>query len=349
MFKKWGIISLLGLFLVACSNEEKAAEVQPVEEIVEDKVEEVVEEPIVLPYVAPFTGIRSEEEQTQRPIIVTMNNHPLARPQSGIAQADIVYEMLAEGNVTRFLALYQSEIPDIVGPVRSARDYFVEVAKGLDAFYIAHGYSPDAQKMLNARVVDNINGMQYDGILFKRSKERKAPHNSYISKENIFTGAEKVGASMEIHKIPTFSFYDSIEGAKIGDPVSSISIQYGTGASFENQYTYIPESGLYERKTGGVITIDKETEKPVELANIIFMEIPHKTIDNAGRRQLTLNAGGRAYLFQAGTMKVIEWENVDGILIPMENGVPAKLVPGKSWVSFVPTKPGLENMVNYLP
>lgn len=350
MFKKWGIISLLGLFLVACSDEKEVAEeVGLVEEIVEDVEEEVIEEPVVLPYVAPFTGIRSEVEQTQRPIIVTMNNHPLARPQSGIAQADIIYEMLAEGNVTRFLALYQSDMPDVVGPVRSARDYFVEVAKGLDAFYIAHGYSPDAQKMLNARVVDNINGMQYDGILFKRSKERKAPHNSYISKENIFAGAEKVGASMEIHKIPSLSFYDSAEGAKIGNPVSTISIQYGSGASFQNQYTYIPESGLYERKTGGDITIDKESTKPVEIANVIFMEIPHKTIDNAGRRQLTLTAGGKAYLFQAGTMKIIEWENIDGILIPMENGVPAKLVPGKSWISFVPTNPGLENMVNYLP
>ncbi|TQR15471.1 DUF3048 domain-containing protein [Psychrobacillus soli] len=348
--KKWGIIGILSLFLVACSNEQEIGEeVEPVEDVVEDIVEEVIEEPVVLPYVAPFTGIRSEEELTQRPIIVTMNNHPLARPQSGIAQADIVYEMLAEGNVTRFLALYQSDIPDVIGPVRSARDYFVEVAKGLDAFYIAHGYSPDAQKMLNARVVDNINGMQYDGILFKRSKERKAPHNSYISNENILAGAEKVGASMEIHKVPSYSFYDSIEGAKIGNPVSTISIQYGSGASFENQYTYLPESGIYERKTGGVVTIDKESGEPVEIANVIFMEIPHKTIDNAGRQQLTLTDGGKAYLFQAGTMKEIEWENIDGMLIPMENGVPAKLVPGKSWISFVPTNTGLENMVNYLP
>ena len=63
------------------------------------------------------------------PIIVTINNHPLARPQSGIADADIIYEMLAEGNVTRFLALYQSEIPEEVGPVRSARDYFVDMQK----------------------------------------------------------------------------------------------------------------------------------------------------------------------------------------------------------------------------
>ncbi|MEK4487266.1 DUF3048 domain-containing protein [Psychrobacillus sp. FSL H8-0484] len=349
MFKKWGFLGVICLLLMACSNEEEVKEeVKPVEEPIEETVD-VVEEPVVLPFTAPFTGVGSEIELTQRPILVTINNHPLARPQSGISQADIVYEMLAEGNVTRFLALYQSSIPENIGPVRSARDYFIDIAKGLDAFYIAHGYSPDAQKMLNAKVVDNINGMQYDGILFKRSKDRKAPHNSYISNENIFAGAERVGASMNIDKVPTFSFYDSLEGAKIGNPVTNVSIRYGSGSSFENEYTYIPEEGLYERKTAGILTIDKETDEPVKLSNVIFMEMPHKTIDNAGRQQITLTGGGNAYLFQAGVMKVIEWENVDGVLVPMENGVPAKLVQGKTWISFVPMKPGLESMVNFLP
>lgn len=351
MFKKWGIVFAISLLaLAACSKEEEAME-EDVGQVAEnpEELEEAVKEEVVSPYNAPFTGVGSEEEITQRAILVTMNNHPIARPQSGIAQADIVYEMLAEGNVTRFLVLYQSEIPDLIGPVRSAREYFVNIAKGLDAFYIAHGYSPAAQKMLNAKVVDNINGMQYDGTLFHRSKERKAPHNSYITKENIFAGAEKVGASMEIKKIPVFSFYDSIEGAKIGNPVSSVSIRYGSGSSFENQYTYIAEEGIYDRKTAGVLTTDKETGEPVKLANLVFMEIPHKIIDNSGRQELTLTEGGKAYLFQGGLMKVIEWENVDGILIPMENGVPAKLVQGKTWISFVPTKPGLEGMVNFLP
>ncbi|WP_391117544.1 DUF3048 domain-containing protein [Psychrobacillus sp. L3] len=349
MFKKRGFIVLLSvLLLAACTKKEKVQE-EIKEQVEPEKVEEVVKEEAALPYFAPFTGIGSEVEMKQRPILVTMNNHPLARPQSGIVEADIVYEMLAEGNVTRFLALYQSEIPETIGPVRSARDYFVNIAKGLDAFYIAHGYSPDAKKMLDARVVDNINGMQYDGILFKRSKERKAPHNSYISKENIFVGAEKVGASIEINKIPPFSFYDSVEDAKIGNPASSVSIRYGSGTSFENLYKYLPDEGLYERSTAGVLTKDKESEELVKLSNVIFMEIPHKTIDNAGRQDLTLTDGGKAYLFQAGIMKEIEWQNVDGFLIPMENGVPAKLVKGKSWISIVPTHPGIEKMVNFLP
>lgn len=350
MFKKRGFIFVLCvLLLVACTKKEEVQEETKDPVVEPEKVEEVSKDEQGLPYFAPFTGIGSEVEMNQRPILVTMNNHPLARPQSGIAQADIVYELLAEGNVTRFLALFQSEIPETIGPVRSARDYFVTIAKGLDAFYIAHGYSPDAKKMLDARVVDNINGMQYDGTLFKRSKERKAPHNSYISKEKVFVGAEKIGASMEINKIPAFSYYDSVEDVKIGNPASNISIRYGSGTSFENQYTYLPEEGLYERKTAGVVTTDKESGELVKLSNVIFMEIPHRTIDNAGRQELTLTAGGKAYLFQAGIMKEIQWGNVDGILVPMENGVPVKLVKGKSWISIVPTHPGIESMVKFLP
>ena len=71
----------------------------------------------------------TEEENWARPVLATINNHPLARPQSGISQADVVYEFMAEGNVTRFLALFQSELPETVGPIRSARDYFIHLVK----------------------------------------------------------------------------------------------------------------------------------------------------------------------------------------------------------------------------
>ena len=77
-----------------------------------------------------------------------VNNHPKARPQSGLHKADIVYEILAEGDVTRFLPYFQSEKPENIGPVRSARDYYIDLAKGLNALYIAHGYSPEAKKCL---------------------------------------------------------------------------------------------------------------------------------------------------------------------------------------------------------
>ncbi len=91
-----------------------------------------------------------------RAVAVMINNHPKARPQSGLNKADIVYEILAEGDITRFLAVFQSEKPANIGPIRSARDYYIELAKGFNALYIAHGYSPEAKKMLEQGYVDNL-------------------------------------------------------------------------------------------------------------------------------------------------------------------------------------------------
>ena len=208
-------VVLCSLALVAgCSKKDEVEEVEQVDVMEEENIDEVEEQ--VLPFVTPFTGERVAEEISTRPILATINNHPKARPQSGLAQADIVYEMLAEGDVTRLLALYQSEIPEKIGPVRSARSYFIDIAKGFDAFYIAHGYSPEAKSMLESRVVDNINGMHYDGTYFKRSSERKAPHNSYISGDNVLAGAEKVGASLLYQKKVSYPFYDAQDSVKIG-------------------------------------------------------------------------------------------------------------------------------------
>src|SRR5690554_7423011 len=192
------------LLLAACSKEVEKPESTP-----DEKEEPITEEEVT--YSAPLSGEVMEEESTLRPVLATINNHPLARPQSGISDADIVYEFIAEGNVTRLLALYQSELPDEIGPIRSARDYFIHVAKGLDAFYVAHGYSPDAQALLQSDYVDNVNGIQHDGTLFKRSSDRQAPHNSYITNESILSAEENTNSPMEINKMPSLSFHESIE------------------------------------------------------------------------------------------------------------------------------------------
>src|SRR5699024_4509176 len=91
-----------------------------------------------------------------------VNNHPKARPQSGLSQADVVFEILAEGSITRFLAIYQSEEPEVVGPVRSAREYYFDLANGYDAIYVYHGAANVADDMLQKRGVENIDGTSYD-------------------------------------------------------------------------------------------------------------------------------------------------------------------------------------------
>ncbi|MFJ7936527.1 DUF3048 domain-containing protein [Sporosarcina sp. NPDC096371] len=341
-------LAIAVLLLAACSKDDKVEDPVPELDEVEEKEEpmEEVSDELVR---SPFTGVLSEEENTRRPVLATINNHPQARPQSGISDADIIYELAAEGSVTRLLALFQSELPAEIGPIRSARDYFVHIAKGLDAFYVAHGYSPDAKQLLENNVIDNVNGMQYDGTLFWRSKDRKAPHNSYISEENIVEAELKTNSAMDISVIPSFSFHESIEDAKIGDSVSSVTVKYSSDPNFTSVYAYDAEKGTYERTVNGNLTIDKANDKQIELSNILVFETAHRTIDSAGRQAVDIESGGKGLLFQAGIAKEIEWENSDGILMPMENGVPVKLVPGQTWIHIVPTKPGMDTSVTYTP
>ncbi len=331
----------LASLLVGCSDKE---------DVEGEKGEESipVTEEVLLPYVTPFTGEGVVNKVTSRPIIATINNHPAARPQSGIASADVIYEMLAEGDVTRFLALYQSEIPDSIGPIRSARDYFIELAAGLDAFYIAHGYSPEAQQLLANGVVDNVNGMQYDGILFERSSDRVAPHNSYFPGENLEVAAEKVSASLLYQKKVSYTYYNEDENVKIGTEAGSVAITYSHNDSFNSLYTYDENSDAYTRQSGNDVTIDELTNQPIEISNVLFFEMKHSVIDSEGRREIDLTSGGTAFVFQNGIMREVRWENIDGVLKALEeDGSEVKLVPGKTWVHFVPTNPGITESVKY--
>src|SRR4051812_45051859 len=244
MWKKWLPLSVIVFLLLAgCSSKEKVIEKEHVVAQEEVTDHEVIEEPGLqeedLPYHFPLTGLGSSDEINGRAIAVMINNHPQARQQSGLYKADLVYEVLAEGSVTRFLAIFQSEQPDIIGPVRSARDYYIELAKGYDSLYIAHGFSPDAQVMLNAGYIDDLNGLYYDGTLFERASFRKAPHNSYISFDHILEGARQKGYEME--EMPdSLSFLTEDEvNALTGEEANEFSISYSqSDHSFNSTFWY---------------------------------------------------------------------------------------------------------------
>ncbi|WP_062106202.1 DUF3048 domain-containing protein [Bacillus niameyensis] len=334
----WKRLSILLTFscflvLVACSNQEQEKK-ESQENLTPPK--EVKEEEREPAFAYPLTGEGSEEARTHRAIAVTINNHVLARPQSGLTKADIVYELLAEGSITRFLAIYQSEFPDRFGPVRSARDYFIDVAKSYDGLYIAHGYSPSAKERLDSGEIDNLNGMKYDGSLFNRSTDRKAPHNSYISYENVLKGANKEQYSMQgapaSLEFLTKSDVEELRGEKI----NQIKVAYSKGSEFTAEYQFDKETEKYSRYSNGEQTADLDTGEPVLLDNVLIIETVHKVLDSNGRRSIDLTSGGKALLFQKGIMREVDWKSQDGQILPFEDGVPAKLTVGKTWINVVP-------------
>src|SRR5690625_4717495 len=149
------------MLLVACSR-------------VEEKREESGQS------ISQLTVISSNENVDDLIVSVMVNNHPKGRSQSGLSKSDIVFEVLAEGKITRILALFQSEKPDMVGPVRSAREYYFELANGYDALYVYHGAANFVNDMIDERRIEHIDGALHDndGNLFKRESLQQAPHNS---------------------------------------------------------------------------------------------------------------------------------------------------------------------------
>ncbi|MDQ0156885.1 DUF3048 domain-containing protein [Robertmurraya andreesenii] len=344
MKRRWIVLMAVFIAVLAGCSDKK----ETVKEHEEKEVTDVTKkEKEVFPYQAPLTGVGLKEEPSGRAYAVMINNDPKARPQSGFHKADIVYELLAEGNVTRFLAIFQSEQADRIGPVRSARDYFIELAKGYDALYIAHGYSPEAKKMLDNGYVDHINGMQYDGSLFKRDKSRVAPHNSYITSENVLKGAEKIGYDMDQPPSAlTFLTEKEIEQLD-GEKATSALISYFSSNLFNVQYEYDEHEKKYKRYSNGELTVDSDSKDPLLLDNILILEAEHKVIDSEGRREINLASGGDAYLLQRGQWKEVEWKNQGGKLLPFANGREVGFVPGKTWINIVPSGKGLEQIVSF--
>ncbi|RFU61860.1 DUF3048 domain-containing protein [Peribacillus glennii] len=341
-FKAITYILAASLLIAGCSGKEETKPKPKSGEPAETAKKEKTEAEKEFSDTYPLTGIGTNETKG-RSVAVMVNNHPNARPQSGLSKADVVYEMLTESEVTRFLAVFQSEKPEKVGPVRSARDYYIELAKGLGALYIAHGYSPEAKTLLSQGYVDNLNGIAYDGTLFKRETFRRAPHNSYISFENIEKGAAQKSYDLDSPPEPMmFLTKDGIEGLQ-GNPASTARIKYGS-EMFNVQYEYDEALGKYKRFSNGEQTVEYGGETPILLDNLFIIEAPHHMIDN-GRRDIDITTGGIGYLLQKGKINEVEWQNKNGRIIPMKSGVEIGLVPGKTWVNIVPGQPGISQSV----
>ncbi|WP_082652002.1 DUF3048 domain-containing protein [Gorillibacterium timonense] len=291
----------------------------------------------VLPYVQPLTGLPSQTENKDRAFLVTVENSPAARPQTGLSQADLVYEVLAEGEITRFLAVYQSEKPEVIGPVRSMRPYFAEIGVGLGAMLVHAGWSQDGMNMMVKLKADHLDGVYADGVTFWRSKDRKAPHNLYTSWEKIQDGAAR-------HKFSTQWTNPGLSFASVGEsvvneeavwqPASKVTIPYIMG--YKVGYEYDAETGVYNRFMAGQPHVDKDSGKQLTAANVLVIEASHKILDKEGRRAVDVNSSGKGYLIQQGHQRSVTWSRKDGVIRVFANGAELPLVPGKTWIQIVP-------------
>ncbi|HZG75904.1 MAG TPA: DUF3048 domain-containing protein [Paenibacillus sp.] len=333
------LLLLLSLLAGCAGGSAPAAE--PIEEVpaVEEPetVEPVQEEPeAALPYAYPLTGVPTEERATDRPIVVMVENSPAARPQTGLHEADIVYEVLAEGDITRFIAVYHSVKAEEIGPVRSIRPYFVQLGMEIDGILVHAGWSQEAMNMMAKHKWNHLDQVYGDHDYYWRDKSRKAPHNLYTSIELVRKGAEKK-KFRNTWTDPILTFAGAGAAAPVGEPATRATIPYIRG--YEAGYEYDEASRTYLRTMAGKPHNDKKTGERLAASNVLVVEAKHRIVDDVGRREVDVLGPGKGVLLQAGVRRDIVWELKNGMIRAYDKEgaiTDIPLLPGKTWVQIVP-------------
>lgn len=237
------------------------------------------------------------------PFAVIIENLFEARPQFGLSRANLVYEAEAEGHITRFLAVFaDGENIEKIGPVRSARPYFVDWARELSALFVHVGGSPEALVKIKQENVFDMNEF-YQGGYFWRAQDKKAPHNVYTSSDNLNQYAQKNQSTEGVYF--GWPFKDDAKQEERGE-VLKISINFDL-ADFKVYWEYSKEDNNYLRYMDGSLHRDAIDGQPIKAKNIIVQYVKATVIDDVLRLKMEHVGNGKAILCQDGFCQEGGW------------------------------------------
>lgn len=304
----------------------------------------------------------------QRPIAVMVNNIIDAMPQSGVEDAQVIYEMLEEGGITRLMAIYEPDYTgaEKIGPIRSARHYYDRKALEYDAVFVHWGQSIYAEHEFETlKPLDQVDLNGKDGEYGFRSEDREAPHNAYSSGKNILEAIKNDDFNLEKDENykKMFSFNNEDKEPEGGNPANKITTAYNEGRT--PWFEYDSDAKVYKRFQYGEPQIDAETGNQLTFKNVIIQFAPHKEItnDSVGCIDITFSGKGEGLYASDGKIIPIKWKKkgkkkfidysiTDGLLddttrkgspssygvteFTTADGQPLKLNPGKTWVTVFP-------------
>lgn len=293
--------------------------------------------PIV--YYSPLTGaVVPDQASTQQATTgIMIENSPDARPQSGIKSAGVVFEAIAEGGITRFLAIYQESKPQLIGPVRSVRLYYVDWIAPFQAS-VAHiggsKFALDEVRNGKYRDIDQF----FNAGTYWRATDRYAPHNVYTSFERIDALNLKKGYTSS-----TFTAWPRTDGKAAEAPsATSIDVKI-SGPTYNSHYDYDAATNSYIRAQGGAAHIDREAGQITPSVVIAMDTIMSKVLEDGYREQITTTGSGRARIFQNGTVTEATWSKPDRgsqIKFTAADGSEVQLNRGQTWITAVPANQG---------
>jgi len=305
------------------------------EKSVENK-EELVEEIKPPEYFCPVCGEKTTEEDSKlRPLAIIIENHPAARPQSGLEDACIVYETLAEGGITRFLAIYTHKDCKNIGPVRSVREYFASIAKGYDAILAHCGGSPTGYSTVKELHVAALDEFANSGAYW-RAKNRNRPHNLYTSTENLRKRAAQKKFDSEAN-FESFKFKDDISIQERPDE-TYVEIDFSS-PKFKAKYEYDKGKNSYVRFMGGLPHKDSNSGEQLQVKNILVQITSIQIVDKIGRVKIGTVGNGTAYAFLDGKATKGKWvreNSTSTIKFYDEFGKEIKLNRGQTWIEIIP-------------
>ena len=331
-------ISLLGL--AACGKkEEPVTEATTTEEVTTEATTEDLHQGETY---NELTGEWSAEFENKRPVAVMINNIQEALPSSCTKQADIIYECMVEGGITRLLAIF-SDYDELekVGSVRSARHYYINIANEFDAIYVCYGQSKPAKKLLDKGAIDVVNGYVYDPA-FYRDNERVAPHNAYTTGERLTEAVKDLGYSTDYdteHK-PVLTFNEEETELENGTAANTVHINF---SNYSKPYlVYNADKKLYERYEYNAPQVDNqapEDDNILNFKNVLVLVSKYECINpDNDLQELTQVGEGDGYYCTNGKSIPIKWKKSSDKSTTeyfTEDGEILKLNPGKTWISII--------------
>ena len=293
-----------------------------------------------------------EEKQVQiysgndRPIAVMIDNHSDAWPQAGLNKAYMVYEIIVEGGETRLMALFKGVDLDKIGPVRSARHYFIDYAMENDAIYVHFGQSPQAQSDIKKYSIDDINGISEDGTTFWRVKDKYAPHNAVTSTEKLLTSAKNKKYKTTSTQKSVLNYVTDEVNLEEGQTANTITIPHSDLQTVK--YEYDEENKVYVRYARGKEQTDWDTEEPVTTKNIIITFCNNYTLsdsENKGRQGLkNIGTFDGYYITNGKAIKIQCIKNArdEKTIYQDMEGNEIKVNDGNTFVNICPTDADVE-------
>ncbi len=290
-------------------------------------------------YYSPLTGetVTNELDTTKPATAIMIENSPDARPQSGLKDAEVVFEAVAEGGITRFLAVYQQKAPETIGPVRSLRMYYVDWLTPFNASVAHVGGSKAALDLVRGggyRDIDQFFNPNY----YRRATDRYAPHNVYTS----FSKLNELNSTKGFASSDPKQFERADDEKDPTQDGTQVQLQISS-ASYNSSYSYDSTTKLYSRSQAGAPHLDREAGQ-IQAKVVVALRVNmQKVMEDGYRESITTVGSGEAMVFQNGHANAVTWHKDSReaqLRFTDANGQPFKLARGTTWISAIPTSGG---------